>query len=135
MNLSALLAGAPPGAVKVVVLERRNISAEFASWTRALASGNWGATPLAQQDGVSNGFRNPARANATTFTQFAEMHDRWFRLAREFVPPPQLLHLWSEDLTGSNESLGSATRRVLTFLGAARPESANDAYAEVFARG
>lgn len=135
-NVSWLLAGAPSGAVKVIVLERRNVSAAYASWRRALASGNWGATPHAQQDiNRTAGFRNLARINATTFEQYAMQHRVWFRLAHELVPSPPLLHVWAEDLTGSNQSLLSTASRVLRFLGANDGASTSDAYASAFARG
>tara|TARA_B110001452_G_scaffold261231_1_gene259779 strand:+ start:654 stop:1487 length:834 start_codon:yes stop_codon:yes gene_type:complete len=133
-NLSRLLRGAPPGSVRVIVLERRNVSAEFGSWRRAMTSGNWGITPGAQRDAAAVGFRNPARAANTTFAQFARMHRAWFQKARELVPRPLLLHLWAEDLTRDNVSLLDATARALAFLRVAQgPEMST--YADAFARG
>lgn len=134
-NLSRLLRGAPPGSVRVIVLERRNVSAEFASWRRAMTSGNWGITPGAQREHAAIGFRNPARAANTTFAQFAQMHHAWFRQARELVPRPLMLHLWAEDLTRDNASLLDATARALAFLRVAQQGQSLSTYTDAFARG
>ena len=46
--LRELLHAAPPRSVRVIALERQNVTAEYASWRRALSSGNWGVTPKRQ---------------------------------------------------------------------------------------
>ena len=62
--------------------------------------------------------KNQAIANSIGPTRFATQHHAWFRTARELresaVSP--LLHIYSEDLTGSLDRCNETMARVYAFL-------------------
>lgn len=135
---SAEVRGAQPSPtpVKRLLLERANIGAEFASWRKALATGNWGTSPEAQRLQASanrterlafrgNGCRgcgpegiakNQAVANSIGPARFAAQHRAWFTLARRLAPTNPLLHIFTENLTASMVACNHTMARVYAFL-------------------
>jgi len=130
-----------------ILLERLDVAAEFASWRRALTSGNWGTTPRVQAayarlaEGPRDdeawarlnartgcrgcfppwsaaGAASRSRANRTSYARFRREHAAFFRHARDKVAPSTpLLHVYSEELTASRASCEDAMRRLFAFLG------------------
>ena len=123
--------------VRVLVLERWNVSAEYASWTRAVVTGSWGTSPARQAAQQQGALRLPFHhANASTKAvfhaghpqapahhlkqteaQFAREHDEWFKAVDAVVPngSPKL-HLFTEDLTAGGDALSRTMARVFKFL-------------------
>ena len=124
-----------------ILLERANVSAEYASWRRSMLTGNWGTSPDAQQERSANrsafetaharrarGCRGcdgaalaatAAQAANTSFRQFRQQHAQWFRQARAASPgggPHELLHLYSENLTRSWDECNATMARAFAFL-------------------
>lgn len=138
-KLLQLFAGSVP--IQRILLERHDVRAEFESWRRAQDTGNWGTTPEAQarfavakasnssaQLASRTGCRgcdleaiakNQALANSIGPARFAAQHQQWFRVARALSPPihSPLLHIHSEDLTGSLVRCNTTMARVYAFLG------------------
>lgn len=113
--------------VRLIVLERRNVTAEHASWVRALASGNWGRTPAEQaavasgQHGVAAPLTPSAASLATARTplrMFRRLHVRWFArvraLARQAGAP--VLSLSAEELMQGESARAAAVARARTFV-------------------
>jgi len=128
--------------VRVILLERANVSAEWESLRRAVTTGNWGTSPARQQAYLQSGA--PLRGNRSELTaeggaegaegaagaataaarhvgslaQFTREHEQWFELVRAAVPRASpRLHLQTEDLTGGAEALHGTMQRVFRFLG------------------
>ena len=130
--------------VRRILLERRDIDAEFQSWRRAQNTGNWGTTPEAQarvelaalEQGANRSqgtafrdgcrgcdaeavSRNQALANSVGPLRFAAQHRQWFRLARDLAPPPSggpQLHIYTEDITSDLFGCNRTMERVYRFL-------------------
>tara|TARA_B110001452_G_scaffold13404_1_gene11080 strand:- start:1837 stop:2529 length:693 start_codon:yes stop_codon:yes gene_type:complete len=131
--------------VRLIVLERRNVTAEHASWVRALASGNWGRTPAEQAALASgkHGVAAPLTPSAailararTPLRKFHRQHVRWFArvraLARQAGAP--MLSLSAEELMQGKSALAAAVARARTFVTApAAPQTHK--HPEVAGRG
>ena len=128
--------------VRRILLERRDVDAEFESWRHAQETGNWGTTPEAQariaaareqgansselQLGLQPGCRGcdadaVAKKQAMVATvglqRFAAQHHQWFRLARELTPAREpLLHIFTEDLIADIVRCNQTMQRVYLFL-------------------
>jgi len=122
--------------VRVILLERWNVSAEYASWMRAVSTGSWGTSPArqaAQQQGAlrlpfhhanatatgagSGGGKAAAHLYQQTEKQFKAEHDAWFKAVGDVVPKGSpTLHLFTEDLTAGADALAKTMARVFKFL-------------------
>ena len=106
-----------------------------------MLTGNWGTSPDAQQERTANrsafeiaharrarGCRGcdgaglaatAAQALNTSFKQFRQQHNAWFRVARAASPggaAHHLLHLYSENLTRGYDECNATMARVFGFL-------------------
>ena len=128
--LRELLQAAPPRSVRIISLERQNVTAEYDSWRRALSSGNWGVTPKRQDAAAfakrqttqcvrhpETCFARPEVANAMNFSEFEKAHRRWFAQVRALRPLAPVLHLSMEQLVASKHSMNATLARVVAFLG------------------
>ena len=116
--------------MRVISLERQNVTAEYDSWRRALSSGNWGVTPKRQDAAAfakrqttqcvrhpETCFARPELANAMNFSEFEKAHRRWFAQVRALRPLAPVLHLSMEQLVASKHSMNATLARVVAFLG------------------
>ena len=84
--------------MRKLVLERRNVTAQYASWRRAMSSGNWYVSPLNVT--ISSGvfpdepatptaggpFRVSDTASLMGLPKFASQHALWYRKLRALAP-------------------------------------------------
>ena len=113
--------------VRLIVLERRNVTAEHASWVRAFTTGNWGRTP-AEQAAVASGQHGvapPLAPSAATLARartplrmFRRQHMRWFARVRELARQAgaPMLSLSAEELMQGGSALAAAVARARTFV-------------------
>ena len=59
-----MVCGLPPRALHAIVLERRNVSAEYSSWRRAVDRRNWGTNPARQEERASSQAHGPRDRSA-----------------------------------------------------------------------
>jgi len=97
--------------VRKLVLERRNITAQYASWRRAMSSGNWYVSPLnvTVSNTVLSGepatpavggspFRVSNAANLMSLPKFASQHTLWYRKVRALAPHAAAYSFLFEDM-------------------------------------
>lgn len=117
-SVSQLIDGGPTQ-LKLIILERRNISAEYASWRRAVRTGNWGRTPREQLFAKSSSgtIPRPGLASNVSFQQFKKEHIAWFREVNRSAVNAPVLRLQTEEMIRSPPTLNWTRSRVFDFLG------------------
>ena len=112
------LLGRSPKRVRLILLERENVSAEHASWQQAMRTGNWGRTPTEQRLASGAGtIPRPLLADSVSLESFREKHVRWFREAETLATKVPTLRLSTEQMLRSPHGLASTRSRVYQFLG------------------
>ena len=125
--------------LRVLVLERSNVSAEYLSFRRALESGNWGTSPQRQQvvsvvqtaGANSVGRLRPIRRVAAhrnqtpkgtawqgvpSFDKFEREHHAWFADVALMSSRVPRLHIYTENITADAASFDATMRHVFSFL-------------------
>lgn len=112
-----------PGQVKLIVLERQNITQEYDSWRRAVRTGNWGRTPSEQH--YRSYQRNstelvarprPDLAQSVSFEEFRSRHISWFREVDRLATTAPTLRLTTEEMILSEKHMLKTRTRVFHFL-------------------
>jgi len=106
--------------VRLLVLERRNVTAEYHSLSRAKKLGDWGTTPEDHArfaaNGVPSGSIDPTHVSAS---EFAAQHRLFSNESSAALPSRPHRHIWSEALMGSHEHCNATMAGVFDFLGVA----------------
>jgi len=105
---------------RLLVLERRNVTAEYHSLSRAKKLGDWGTTPEVHArfaaNGIRSGWINPYNVSAS---EFATQHRLFFNESSAALPSRPHRHIWSEALMGSHKQCNATMAGVFYFLGVA----------------
>ena len=109
----------PP--TRMIILERRNTTAEFESVRRSWETGVWGTSPCKRAEEEVYHARGPGVqsrqvAESMSFSTFAEEHERWFSTVRGLSGYGPQLEVEMEQLVAPATS-EQTMRRVLSFLG------------------
>ena len=105
-------------ATKMIVLERKNVDAEYQSVAKAWATGNWESTPCLERH-ASRRHASPRLLGAadtfnTSVQDFRSQQSRWYSRVRSFASHGPQLELTTEDFVAHQ---GDVVSRALEFLG------------------
>ena len=120
-SLQDLLGRVPKRPLKLIVLERNNVTAEYLSWQKAVSTGHW-RTPQEQNElfghhRVTGTVPMPAYAAKVTLQEFAAKHAAWFAEVAKLSNRAPMLRLLSEDIIRDTQGLEQTRARVYRFLG------------------
>ncbi|KAL1504175.1 hypothetical protein AB1Y20_010584 [Prymnesium parvum] len=101
--------------IKLVVLERRNVSAEYVSWQRAMSTGVWGRRPGDQRQRGT--IPRPTLASSVSFEEFRAKHEAWFLSVHSLAATLPTLRLITEEMIKTEHSLARTQLRLFKFLG------------------
>ena len=128
--LRQLFSGAQPSqsvsdhlrSLRIIVLERANITAEWQSVKRAMATGNWGTSPERQRLVTSastvRNERAPLSGSKRTLSleDFVLDHHSWFDQVARLHPRLPRMHIYTESIIAGGAEFSSTMRKVFDFL-------------------
>jgi hypothetical protein len=128
--LRQLFSGAQPSqsvsdhlsSLRIIVLERANITAEWHSVQRAMATGNWGTSPERQRlvtstSTVNDGHSPPSGSKRIlSLEDFTVDHHSWFDQVARLHPRLPQLHIFTESIIAGGAEFSSTMRKVFDFL-------------------
>ena len=105
-------------ATKMIVLERKDVDAEYQSVTKAWATGNWESTPCLEHH-ASRRHASPRLLGAadtfnTSVQDFRSQQSQWYSRVRSFASHGPQLELTTENFVAHQ---GDVVSRALEFLG------------------
>ena len=105
-------------ATKMIVLERKDVDAEYQSVTKAWATGNWESTPCLERHARRRRVTPRPLGAADKFNisvqDFRSQQSRWYSRVRSFASHGPQLELTTEDFVAHQRDVVS---RALEFLG------------------
>lgn len=116
----SLLVNSSEKKVKMIVLERENITAETDSLREALLNGNFGGTPCQQKRWSSWGYDAPSEVAAAAKLNdsvVAAKQRAWFDAVRALSTFGPQMWLKTEDFVASRERMSAAMEGITAFLG------------------
>ena len=104
-------------ATKMIILERKDVDAEYQSVTKAWTTGNWESTPCLERH-ASRRHASPRLLGAadtfnTSMQEFRNQQSRWYSKVRSFASHGPQLEVTTEDFVAHQ---GDVVSRALEFL-------------------